>query len=58
MQQERTYQKYFRFIQNADSLCDDKEECANIRDIYNVTNKLLSWQKTQVNDRQIRFDFT
>ena len=44
-------------IRNAGSLCDEKEECENIRDKYNVSNKLLSWTKTQVNDRQIQFDF-
>jgi len=45
-------------IRNADTLCDEKEECGNIREKYNVTNKLLSWDKTKINDRQIRFDFT
>jgi len=44
-------------IKGADTLCDDKEECDNVRSIYNLTNKLLDWTKTQVNERQIRFDF-
>lgn len=44
-------------FQGADTLCDDKEECDNVRSIYNLTNKLLDWTKTQVNERQIRFDF-
>lgn len=45
-------------IKGADSLCDEKEECGNIRDQYNVSNKLLSWTKTQVTDRQTLFEFS
>jgi hypothetical protein len=45
-------------IRDAESLCDEKEECGNIRSKYNVTNKLLSWTKTKVNDRQTLFEFS
>merc|ERR1712123_334824 len=34
-------------IRDAETLCDEKEECGNIRTKYNVTNKLLSWTKTK-----------
>jgi hypothetical protein len=45
-------------IRDAETLCDEKEECGNIKHQYNLTNKLLSWEKTKVNDRQTVFNFT
>ena len=56
-QKDTTYKWKPSQIKNADSLCDEKEECGNIRDQYNVSNKLLSWTKTQVTDRQTLFEF-
>ena len=56
-QLDTTYKWKPSQIKNADNLCDEKEECGNIRDQYNVSNKLLSWTKTQVTDRQSLFEF-
>ena len=46
-------------IKNIDTLCDNKKvNCDNIEQKYNLSNKLLSWEKVQVNARQTRFDFS
>merc|ERR1711892_1082323 len=41
-------------IRDAETLCDEKEECGNIRTKYNVTNKLLSWTKSKVKTSIVR----
>jgi len=38
-------------IKNADDLCSAKEKCPQLKTMYNVTNKLLSWEKSVVGRR-------
>merc|ERR1712039_359483 len=44
-------------IKNADELCDAKEKCPQLKTVYNVTNKLLSWEKSVVGRRTF-YNFT
>ena len=43
-------------VSDVDTLCDEKEVCGNIREKYNLSEKLLSWKKTKIND--LSFDLT
>lgn len=44
-------------IVNAGSLCDAKEKCPQLKTQYNVTNKLLSWDKS-VDGRKTIYNFS
>lgn len=44
-------------IKNADDLCNAKEKCPQLKTMYNVTNKLLSWEKS-VDGRRTYYNFT
>jgi hypothetical protein len=44
-------------IKNADDLCNPKEKCPQLKTMYNVTNKLLSWEKSVVGRRTF-YNFT
>jgi len=44
-------------IKNADTLCDNKDECDGLKTQYNVSNKLLTWTKSRPNPRQVQYDF-
>jgi hypothetical protein len=44
-------------IKNAGDLCDPKEKCPQLKTMYNVTNKLLSWEK-HVEGRRTFYNFS
>ena len=44
-------------IKGADTLCDEKDDCGSLKSQYNVSNKLLSWSKSQPTVRTTMFNF-
>jgi len=44
-------------IKDPEALCDDKDRCDGLKSQYNVSNKLLTWEKSRVSERQVRYDF-
>ena len=57
----RSSKNFYRWrpqsIKQIETLCDKRVDCDKIQDQYNVSDEHLSWKKTQVNERQTRFDF-
>jgi len=44
-------------IKDAGELCDAKEKCPQLKTMYNVTNKLLKWEKS-IDGRRTFYNFT
>merc|ERR1711898_52646 len=44
-------------IKDPEALCDDKDRCDGLKSQYNVSNKLLTWEKSRPTERQVRYDF-